>query len=110
MKKWSKSLSKLQLLIQNYNVVMSFLDSIENLRDLTLLEWNFRVLIRNNLLMYLKYKQIYWQKRYTIQWAKFGGENTKVFHAIATESFRRNYIPSLVDSSGEICTGHDEKV
>lgn len=60
--------------------------------------------------MYLKYKQIYWQKRCTIQLAKFGGENTKFFHAMATESFRRNSIPSLVDLSGEICTCHDEKV
>lgn len=37
LKKWSKSLSKLQLLIKNCNAVIAFLDSIENLRDLTFL-------------------------------------------------------------------------
>ncbi len=109
LKKWSKSLSKLQLLIKNCNAVIAFLDSIENLRDLTVLEWNFRILVRNKLLLYLKYKQIYWQKSCTIIWAKFGGENTKFFHAMATESYRRNAIPSLVDSSGLVCTGHEEK-
>ncbi len=37
------------------------------------------------------------------------GENTKFFHAMATESYRRNAIPSLVDSSSLVCTRHEEK-
>ena len=56
---WSKNLSKLQKLIQNCNAMIQFLDSIEKYRDLTLLEWRFRVLIRTKLLAYLKYKQSY---------------------------------------------------
>lgn len=63
LKKWSKNLSNLQKLIANCNAIILFLDSIEELRDLSLLEWNFRVFIRSKLLLYLKYKQLYWQKR-----------------------------------------------
>jgi lipoate-protein ligase B len=36
------------------------------------------------------------KKRYTIRWIKQGEENTKFFHAMATERYRRNAIASLV--------------
>lgn len=35
------------------------------------------------------YKQQYWKKRCTIRWVKFGDENTKFFHALATEQYRK---------------------
>lgn len=109
LKKWSKNLSRLQKLISNCNNVISFLDSIEEYRYLSLLEWNFRVFIRSKLLTYLRYKQVYWQKRCTIRWAKFGGENTKFFHAMATESYRKNSIASLIDVDGTIIFDHEGK-
>lgn len=109
LKKWSKSLSKLSSLITNCNMAVSFVDRLEELRDLTLAEWNFRCIIKAKILEYLKYKQIYWQKRCTIRWAKFGGENTKFFHAAATERYRQNLITHLQTDDGRLLMDHAEK-
>lgn len=109
LKKWSKTISKLTTLISNCNLAVSFIDKLEELRDLTLAEWNFRVIIKSKVLQYLRFKQIYWQKRCTIRWAKFGGENTKFFHAAATERYRRNLITHLQSDEGRMLTDHSEK-
>jgi hypothetical protein len=34
-------------------------------------------------------------QRATIRWVKFGDENTKLFHSIATHNFRMNHIATL---------------
>ena len=57
----------------------------------------------------LKYKQTYWKQRCTARWAKLGEENTSYFHAMATVSFRKNAISSLVRDDGSLATTHDEK-
>lgn len=52
---------------------------------------------------------MYWQKRCTIRWATFGGENTKFFHAAATERYRKNLITHLQTDDGRVLTQHNEK-
>jgi hypothetical protein len=44
-----------------------------------------------------------------IKWIKLGDENSKLFHANATLRHRRNSIPSLVDSAGEVISDHAAK-
>lgn len=82
--KWSKGLSNLNKLVKNCNSVVNFIDKLEECRDLTVTEWNLRKLIRTKTRTYLRYKQIYWQKRCNIRWVQLGVENTKSFHAAAT--------------------------
>lgn len=77
---------------------------------MTLAEWNFRLFMKSKVLLLLKFKQVYWQKRCTIRWAKFGGENTKFFHAAATERYRRNLIMQLKSDDGRVLSDHAEKV
>jgi hypothetical protein len=49
------------------------------------------------------------EERYTVRWTKFGDENTKFFHAAATERFKQNTIISLEDQDGRIVVDHFQK-
>jgi hypothetical protein len=49
------------------------------------------------------------KKRCTIKWTKFGDENTKFFHSLATERYRRNAISALTTEDGTIVTNHAAK-
>jgi hypothetical protein len=39
----------------------------------------------------------------------FGDENTKFFHAMASQRYRKNVINKIVDSSGRMIADHTEK-
>jgi len=90
LKGWSKQLSNLSQLIKLCNKVIFFLDAVEDCRPLLLPKWNFRLIIKSHLQNLLKYRNIYWKKRYTANKIKLGDENTKFFHAMATISYRKN--------------------
>jgi mannosylglycoprotein endo-beta-mannosidase len=108
MKKWQVSLSKLKLLIQNYNKVILLLDNLEEERPLFRTEFNFRQIVKMHLEDLLKAECSYWRKRCTIRWIKQGEDNTKFFHAMATERFRRNNIAMLKGADGIEITNHDQ--
>lgn len=109
LKFWSKRLSNLHTLITNCNEVLVFLDSIEEQRPLLIHEWNFRSILKNHILVLLKYKNEFWRKRYTARWVKFGDENASFFQASATDSYRRNKISHLKLDDNRIVTTHEEK-
>jgi hypothetical protein len=73
--------------------VILFLDGLEDRRPLYNTESNLRSLVKRQLATLLHYKNVYWKKRYTVNWIKLGDECTKFFHAMATISHRRNSIP-----------------
>jgi mannosylglycoprotein endo-beta-mannosidase len=50
----------------------------------------------------------YWRKRCTVRWVKVGEDNTKFFHAMATQRNRRNTISMIKTSDGRIVNDHDE--
>jgi hypothetical protein len=90
LKKWSKSISKISLLIENCKKVLQQVDEIEQMRCLTVPERNFRKILKAHIIRLLSYKHQYWKKRCTGRWIKFGDENSKFFHRIATERHRKN--------------------
>jgi hypothetical protein len=57
----------------------------------------------------LEAKRNYWRKRSTIHWVKFGDENMKLFHSIATQNYRSNHISHLQLSDGSVVVDHDQK-
>ena len=108
-KAWSRNLSQLAKIISTYNYVMALLAGIEEQRPLSLQESNFRRMLRSHTEKLLEAKRIFWRSRAKIKWAKLGGENTKIFHAIATKNFRCNYIANIMTEDDTILLDHDLK-
>jgi hypothetical protein len=92
LKNWSKHLSNLSLLISNCNKVICFIDALEDRHGLFNPEANLRNAVKRQLQQWLRYKNLYWKKRYTINRIKLGDECTKFFHGMATISYRRSAI------------------
>jgi hypothetical protein len=106
LKRWHTSLAKLKGLIQECNKVIFFFDSLEEYRPLYRAEFNFRKIVKLHLEDLLLSECNYWRKRCTIRWIKQGEDNTKFFHAMASERFRRNSISMVKDSNGVEVTDH----
>jgi hypothetical protein len=106
LKRWHVSLSKLKELIQKCNSVILFPDTLEEQRSLYRVEFNFRAIVKVHLDELLLAECNYWRKRCTIRWMKQGEDNTKFFHAMATERYRRNSIAMLQDGEGNEVTDH----
>ena len=102
LKKWGRTLSKIKLLIAKCNKVIMLLDQIEDERSLSRPEFNFRNIVKTHMKKLLYVQSEYWKKRCTVRWVQLGGENTKLFHAMATKRFIRNSIASLQLPDGHI--------
>jgi hypothetical protein len=108
-KAWKAHLPNLAAVIKTTKDVIQWLDIIEETRDLTLEEWNFRDILNSHLIQLLNQQKIYWTQRGAINWVKFGDECTAFFHANASIRLRKNSITSLVDDNGQEHFLHDEK-
>jgi hypothetical protein len=86
------------------------LDGLEDQRSLNVLEANFRKILKQHLQKLLDAKRTYWKQWDTVRWVNFGDENSKIFQALSTHSFRSNSIPTLTAADGTSVTGHDLKV
>jgi hypothetical protein len=82
LKSWSQSFSSLKLCIANISMTIQFLENLEDHRDLTLEEWNFREILRGKLLHPLELQRIYWKQRGSIKWVILEDAGTKFFHAV----------------------------
>jgi hypothetical protein len=109
LKKWSKKVSNLKEIISDCQYTLSLLDGIEELRSLSIIEKNFKNIVENHTIKMLEAKRIYWKSRAKIKWSKLGDENTKLFHIVATQQYRRNIITSLKASDGTDIYNHDNK-
>jgi hypothetical protein len=63
---------------------MALLDGIEEQRQLSTMEKNFKRILEAHTRKMLEAKKIYWRNRAKIRWAQLGDENTKFFHTVAT--------------------------
>ena len=71
-------------------------------------EFNFRRIVKLHLEDILHWQFIYWKQRCTIRNIKVGEENSKFFHAMATERFWRNTISSIKSVDGEVVSDHQQ--
>ena len=108
LKIWGKSLSKLRLLIAKCNTVILFFDTLEEERQLFVQEANFRKAVKFHLECLMRAQFLYWKKRCTMRWIKLGEENSKFFHAMATERFRRNSMASITLADGTVISDHEQ--
>lgn len=70
-----------------------FLDKLEELRLLNVPELKFRLIVKRHVASLLSWQEQYWKQRFKQKLVLLGGENTKFFHAMATERFRNNDSP-----------------
>jgi hypothetical protein len=59
LKAWNQTISNLKENIRNIKLVICFLNLIEEFRDLSLSEWNFRKLLESKLISLLKQQKEY---------------------------------------------------
>jgi hypothetical protein len=98
---WSKGINKLGNLIKACNEAILVLDKIEEQRNLSIPELNFRLIIKDQVKKLLRCKNDYWRQRCTIRWVQLGDEPTRFFHAAATESYRKMLYPYYRMRMGE---------
>jgi hypothetical protein len=77
-------------------------------RPLFIPEYNFRSIVKIHLEELMLIECNYWRKRCTVRWIKMSEDNTKFFHAMATQRMRRNVISMLKAADGRVITDHDE--
>jgi hypothetical protein len=106
---WHSKLSNLAATITSNKLVLQFLDILEEFRDLSLEEWNFRALVQENLKKLLENQRIYWMQRDRIKCVTLGDENTKFIHANATVRHNKNSIMSLKGADGLEKFSHEDK-
>ena len=95
--------------ITNVKLCIQLLEILEEFIDLSLHEWNFRVILIDKLVVLLKHQNTYWRQRETIKWTKLGDANTKFFHANATIKHRKNLISHLTTKDNTVLTSHKDK-
>lgn len=81
--------------MENTKTVLSLIEIIEECRDLTVMEWNFKETLIQNLNLLLEQQRVYSKQRSKIRWVKEGDAGTKRFHANATIRHRNNLIAQL---------------
>jgi hypothetical protein len=62
LKKWSKSISKINNLIAQCNEVLAIMDKLEEQRPLFIQERNFRDILKKHILNLLKFQKEYWKR------------------------------------------------
>lgn len=109
LKDWSHTLSNLKQSIERIKFVLGFLILLEGFRDLSLVEWNFRGILEQQLIALLKDQKTYWKQREPIKWVTLGDTRTQFFYAHPTIKHRRNMITSLIEDNANTLCDHDSK-
>ena len=108
LKVWSKSISHIKRLTLNCAKVILHFDGLEEWRPLTTPEFNFRKIVKLHHENLLRIHYIYWKQRCTIRYIKVGEENSKFFHAMASERLRKNAIASLRVDGNDPVSDHTQ--
>lgn len=99
----------LKTVIENVKSLIQLLEIVEEFRDVSLAEWNFRAALKAKFLSLLEQQKTYWKQRGAIKWAKLGDVGTKIFHANATIRHRGNLITQLKSRDRSTLTSHKDK-
>lgn len=94
LKQWQRQLSSLKGVIDNVKLLLSFLGIVEEYRDLSVEEWNFKSIIEEHLVSLLSQQKTYWKHRGHIKWVKSGD--------YATLKHRNSLISSIEYGDGSV--------
>jgi hypothetical protein len=90
-------------------MTIAFFDKLEEFSPLSHHELKFRVIIKGKIQNLLAMQNTYWRQRFTQRLVQFGDENTKFFHAMVSERYRKKVISQIVDNSGRMISDHTNK-
>jgi len=102
-------MSNLKTNIANIKLLLGFFCFIEEFRDLSIVEWNFKAILETKFQTLLLHQRLYWKQRGKIKWVTLGDAPTKFFHANATIKYRNNLITMLEDDTGTSIVDHQAK-
>jgi exonuclease III len=108
LKTWRRSLLPPHLAETNCKLVISYLDLIEEHRQLSSPEFSLRHVLIRSLRRALRSRVDHWKTRSKIKFAIDGDENTKYFHICASNQLRNNKI-SIIELNGAEFSNHAQK-
>jgi len=59
LKQWKMTLSNLKRNLENVKLILDFVNLLEDFMDLSLVEWNFRIILENKLISLLQQQKTY---------------------------------------------------
>ena len=63
LRNWKRSMSNLKTNILNVKLILVFLCFVEDFRDLSIVEWNFKAILEAKLQTLLQHQRLYWKQR-----------------------------------------------
>jgi hypothetical protein len=109
LKDWQRSLPKIDKTVKNIKLLIELIDNMEEHRDLSIEEWNFRDILQQKVAELLNIQKIYWKQRAAIKWVTDGDICSRFFHAHANIKHRKNSIATLTDDNGITLFEHEHK-
>lgn len=100
-RKWTRSRSSLQLLLQNCKHVIQYLDTVEERRRLSAMEFSLRKFATAKAQQIIIWQTEAWRRRAKIRNCVLGDENNSFFHAAANYHHRKNRIRMLAKDNIE---------
>jgi thymidylate synthase len=79
LKDWQRSLPNIDKTVRQIKLLIEFIDFIEEHRDLSIEEWNFRELLQSKNAELLHIQKIYWKQRASINWVTKGDICSRFF-------------------------------
>jgi len=90
LREWQGSMQNLKTIITNVRHVLMLLELINEHRDLSLEEWNFKIILEKQLLKLLENQRVDWRQRGNIKWAQLGDAGTHFFILVQLSGTRIN--------------------
>jgi hypothetical protein len=109
LKDWQRSLPNIDKTVRQIKLLIEFIDFIEEHRDLSIEEWNFRELLQFKNAELLQIHKNLLETTGFHQLGHQGDICSRFFHAHATVKHRRNSIALLSDDNGSFFSDHDGK-
>jgi hypothetical protein len=106
LRRWQRSIRFHE---SNAKLVISFIDHLEESKSLSHLERTLRRLIIRALQRSIQERVGFWKQRSKIKFAIDGDENSKYFHALATQRLRKNKIATIKLDGSEF-SSHEHKM